>query len=165
MARDGLEHLTFACELYKDQIDSKRFFLHEHPAQARSWDLWMFREILEMPCVVKILGDQFAFGLWCTDTNGPALFRKPTGWMTNSPKIAKAPDRRCCGGQTLQLFSAGAHKMRVAERYPLRLVNAVLRALRREVRERNQLSATETGQHVDEPDVCLPNPEYYERGP
>ena len=52
--------------------------------------------------------------------------------------------------------------MRVAERYPLRLVNAVLRALRQEVRERNQLSATETGQHVDEPDVCLTNPEYHE---
>ena len=52
--------------------------------------------------------------------------------------------------------------MRVAERHPLRQVNAVLRALRREVRERNQLSAIEAGQHVDEPDVWLTNPEYYE---
>ena len=31
MAREGLHHLTFVCELYKDQIDSRRFFLHEHP--------------------------------------------------------------------------------------------------------------------------------------
>ena len=30
MACDGLRHLTLMCELYKDQIDGRRFFLHEH---------------------------------------------------------------------------------------------------------------------------------------
>ena len=43
LAREGMQHLTFVCELYKKQIDGERFFLHEHPAQARSWGLWMIR--------------------------------------------------------------------------------------------------------------------------
>ena len=45
----------------------------------------------------------------------------------------------------------------------VRLVNAVLRALRQEVKEPwYQLSTLEAGQHVDEPDVWLTSPEYYE---
>ena len=30
-------HLRFCCEVYKDQIDAGRYFLHEHPSGARSW--------------------------------------------------------------------------------------------------------------------------------
>ena len=29
-------HLDFVTELYKDQVDDGRFFLHEHPAHAES---------------------------------------------------------------------------------------------------------------------------------
>ena len=46
--------------------------------------------------------------------------------------------------------------MRITERYTVRLVNAVMRSLREEVKE--QLGALEAGQHVDEPDVWLTNP-------
>ena len=45
---------------------------------------------------------------------------------------------------------------------PVRLVNVVLRALRREVKKRYQLSAMEAGQHVEEPDVWLTSVEDYE---
>ena len=37
LAREGMQHLTFVCELYKIHIDGERFLLHEHPAQERSW--------------------------------------------------------------------------------------------------------------------------------
>ena len=112
-------------------IDSWRFFLHEHPAQGSSWCLWMIREILERPGVVRTVGDHCPFRVWCTDAEGPALVRKPTGWMTNSTKVANALDRRYSGGHRhCNLFSANAHKMRVIECYPVRLVNRVLRASR-----------------------------------
>ena len=52
--------------------------------------------------------------------------------------------------------------MRIIERYPVRLVNAVLIASRQELKKRYQLGALEAGQHVDEPDVWLTSPEYYE---
>ena len=81
---------------------------------------------------MRIVGDPCPFGLWCTDAEGSTLVRKPTGWMTNSLKMAKALRRRCSGGHRhCNLFSGGAHTMRIIERYPVRLVNAVLRALRR----------------------------------
>ena len=56
------------------------------------------------------------------------------------------------------------HKIRstTRERYPIRLVNAVLRALRQEVSERYQMTAIVAEQHVDESVVWLTNPEYYE---
>ena len=152
LAREGMQHLTFVCELHKKQIDGERFFLHRHPAHARCWGLWMIREILDMPCVVRVVGDLCPFGLWCTDVEGLALVRKPTGWMTNSMKVAKALDRRCSRGHRhCNIFCGGAHKMRIIERHPVRLVNAVLKALRQEVEKWYQLAALEAGQHVDEP--------------
>ena len=82
MASDGLRHLTFLFELYKDQINGKRFCVNT-PHKRR-----------EMPGVAKVMGDPCTFGFWCTDENGPALVRKSTGW-TNSSKIAKTLDRMC----------------------------------------------------------------------
>ncbi len=38
--RQGLSHLEFVCELYKEQIADGNFFLHEHPGRAASWALW-----------------------------------------------------------------------------------------------------------------------------
>ena len=58
--------------------------------------------------------------------------------------------------------TGGPHTMRIIERYPIRLVNAVLKAPRQEVKKRYQLGALEAGKHVDEPDVWLTNPEYHE---
>ena len=78
-------------------------------------------------------------------------------------KEEKVPDRRCSGGhRRCNIFCRGAHTMRIIERFTVRLVNAVLNALRQEVEKRYQLGALEAGQHVDQPDVWLTNPEYYE---
>ena len=163
LAREGMQHLTFVCELYKKQINCERFFLHEHPAQARSWGLWMIHEILDKPGVVRVVGEQCPCGLWCSDVEGPAVVRKPTGWMTNSREVSKALDRRCSGGyRHCNIFSGGPHTMRIIERYSVRLVNVVLKALRQEVKKRYQLGALEAGQHVVERDVWLTSPEYYE---
>jgi hypothetical protein len=52
--------------------------------------------------------------------------------------------------------------MRIVERYPLRLVNAVLKALRQEMLATYELNAMEAGQHVDEPDIWQTNSEYYQ---
>ena len=52
--------------------------------------------------------------------------------------------------------------MRISQRYPIRLVNAVLKTLRQEVKKRYKLGTLEAGQHVDEPDVWLTGLEYDE---
>ena len=51
--------------------------------------------------------------------------------------------------------------MRVIDRYPVALVNAVLRGLRQEAIDSIMLSALDAGLHVDEPDVWRVHPEYY----
>ena len=94
--QEGLEHLTFACRLYKIQIHENRFFLHEHPHSAASWGLRMVREVSAMPGVIRTHGDQCPYGLLGEDESGnPALIQKRTGWLTNSPRIAEAVSKRC----------------------------------------------------------------------
>ena len=33
----AIEHLEFVCDLYREQMRHGRYFLHEHPAYATSW--------------------------------------------------------------------------------------------------------------------------------
>ena len=61
---------------------------------------------------------------------GPA--RKATGFMTNDEFIAEAVDRRCFGGNDHTRLLNGRAK--AFEKYPLRLVAAILRALRQRMR-------------------------------
>ncbi|CAK0839184.1 unnamed protein product [Prorocentrum cordatum] len=128
----GIVHLVFCAERYKEQIKAGRLFLHEQPASSRSWRLWMIREIAEMPGVVHYVEcDQCAHGLWCNDAIGPALVKKPTGWLTNSAEIARELTRRCPGCvRHCQTVGLGRRGMRTIERYPPKLVAAVLRGLR-----------------------------------
>ena len=35
--RQSIKHLEFVCRLYQEQIDSGRYFIHEHPEGASSW--------------------------------------------------------------------------------------------------------------------------------
>ena len=69
---------------------------------------------------------------------GPALVRNSTGWMTNSSKIPKTLDRKCSGEHR---YSRTSVEGQTCERSPIRLVNALLRALRQKLRERFQLRA------------------------
>ena len=165
--REGIEHLTFVCHLYKIQIEENRFFLHEHPDSAASWGLWMVREISEMPSVIRTSGDQCPFGLLGSDEFGPALIQKRTGWMTNSPRIAAAVTKRC----TTRINPKHKHhrharvfgwkNCRESEAYPPRLVSAVLKALRAELIDRKLLGALDVGMTADEPEPLQLHPEWY----
>ena len=53
---EGLTLLQFSVGVYWDQISRGKFFLHEHPATAPSWDLSIIRELAEHPGVI---GDVF----------------------------------------------------------------------------------------------------------
>ena len=65
MARERAEvdlHLRFVCELYQMQLDAGRYFLHEHPNGATSWDLSCIRQVLAQHGVKRIRGDQCQCG-------------------------------------------------------------------------------------------------------
>ena len=54
----ALTHLSFCCELYNIQLQAGRYFLHEHPQQARSWSEKVVQQLLAAPCVGKVTAHQ-----------------------------------------------------------------------------------------------------------
>ena len=47
----ALMHLEFVTEMYRGQIEGGRFFLHEHPETAGSWEERCIADILQIPGV------------------------------------------------------------------------------------------------------------------
>ena len=92
--RRALVHLSFCCELYNLQLQGGRYFLHEHPQQARSWSENVVRQLLNAPGVGKITAHQCQFGA-CDDKGRP--IKKPTCFMTNSPAIRDELEKTCIG--------------------------------------------------------------------
>ena len=101
---EGLTLLQFSVEVYWDQISRGKFFLHEHPATASSWDLSMIRELAEHPGVTIVTGDMCRWGMHLPEesanqrTEQSVLVKRPTKWMTNSPALASTVGTRCTGG-------------------------------------------------------------------
>ena len=52
--RDARVHLKFCAQLYCMQIKEGRFFLHEHPITASTWELDSAKAILRQPGVSKV---------------------------------------------------------------------------------------------------------------
>ena len=89
--------------------------------------------------------------------------------MTNAKEIAARLDRKCVSEgkeekhRHCDLLKLDKKGMWAIEKYPVALVNAVLKGLRTELNSKCELATLEAGSHVDEPDVWQTHPEYYER--
>ena len=69
------------------------------PWEAESWDEECVQEVAALPGVFVVRGDMCVWSLEAIDKygrTGPA--EKPTGWMTNSRRIAELLSARCPGG-------------------------------------------------------------------
>ena len=82
-----MKHLEFVCQLYKLQAEAGRLFLHEHPAQASSWEEDCIGRTMEMAGVQTITMDHCQLGR-CDSEGHPVI--KQTKWMSNSEHILKA---------------------------------------------------------------------------
>ena len=58
----AIMHLEFCLELYHEQIEGGRYFLHEHPAYASSWQTEAVMKCMKEPGVVKVIGDKCLYG-------------------------------------------------------------------------------------------------------
>ena len=127
-------HLNFVAELYAEQLDGGRYFLHGHPLHASSWEIPSIARIMAMPNVQRVHGDQCQFGAEIqsgADRGSP--IKKPSGFMTNSPAIANALNVQCQGqGGACARPSGGRHVQcsglhaKQAAIYPPGLCRAVL---------------------------------------
>ena len=94
--KDACEHMEFVAQFYNDQIAENRYFLHEHPQFASSWNLECMRRLMQLPGVGRTCGDQCQYG--AEAPHGPlkgSPVMKPTGLMSNSREILEALSKRC----------------------------------------------------------------------
>ena len=132
------QHLEFCVELYREQAKAGRYFVHEHPAYASSWQTDIIEGMMSDPGIVKATCDQCMYG--CEDESGSPI-KKPTSFMTNAPELAKELSDRCngrrgaCGrpegGQHAQCRGRTA---RMAAIYHFKLCRAILVGFRRQLK-------------------------------
>ena len=86
----GLAHLHFSIELYNAQCDDGRYFVHEHPDGATSWSDARVVDLIARDGVWWTRNDQCELGQTAIGRDGRELpAQQPTGWITNSRKIAE----------------------------------------------------------------------------
>ena len=117
----GRKHLRSGAKLYAIQWRAGRYFLHEHPEGASSWEEQCIKSLLAKEDVIRVDADQCMYGLKSYDgeRGGPA--RKGIGFMTNSVCIANKPRRRCpnrTGQQVHNHVALENGRTRAAQIYP-----------------------------------------------
>ena len=133
---DGLTLLQFSVDVCWDQISRGKFFLHEHPATASSWDLPGIRELAEHPGVSIVTGDMCRWGMHLPEessnqgTEHSVLVKKPTKWMTNCSALASLLGVRCTGGHEHSKLE-GSKRTSQASKYPTALVNGILNTIKK----------------------------------
>ena len=55
-------HIDFVCELYREQLKKNRYFFHEHPEGAVSWEMESIKANMELPGVIRVVRDQCQLG-------------------------------------------------------------------------------------------------------
>eukprot|EP00973_Karenia_brevis_P017154 2355852-Karenia_brevis.AAC.1 len=95
-----------------------------------------------MDGVYVVCGPMCGFDMRSVDAQGEGLVKKETRWMTNSPELAEVLEGTCSNKEGLtwprhvQLINGRAKE---AKQYPPKLVEAILRGLRRQLEKDFQL--------------------------
>ena len=124
-------HLDFCAKLYAMQHEAGRLFLHEHPEKATSWQEPCMINLKNMKDILHVVADQCQFGLTVTVKGTKRLAKKRTGFLTNSPEVAKELARQCQGGHDHQQLEGG-NLTKQAQCYPPALCEAICRGAARE---------------------------------
>ena len=137
--------MEFVAELYHEQVEGNRYFLHEHPRYATSWQLKCMEQLQELPGVETVRGDQYG----AVAPHGPdrgCPVKKPTGFMSNSLEIRHALSRICEGRNGgCSRPEGGRHTAcqgsitKDMAKYPRELCRAVLRGLTAQLRADRRL--------------------------
>ena len=146
-------HLDFVMELYREQVEGGRFFLHEHPASASSWMEQCVNEIRELEGVDVVTADQCQYGseVQYGFARG-APVKKPTSFMSNAPALLAELRKRCQGhGGACSRPKGGRHQIcegrvaRDAAKYSKQLCRAILKGMHSEMRIRGIVNSNEVG--------------------
>ena len=162
---DGKKLLTFAMKVCRLCYDLGSVFLFEHPWGASSWQSDCVAQLLRLPGVQRVRGDQCMFGL---QDSRKQLLRKRTGFMTNHASLALKLQRHCScehDHSWIMGFQDGEAKSARAQHYPVRLIDAMLAEYARSMcLDANSLQITSHQDVVDQDariDKCYYTPSEY----
>ena len=130
--------MKFICEIYQYQIDRGRYFLHEHPWHAKSWELACVQAIKTAPGVGVVRCDQCMTGLETKPERegGATKAMKPTAFMSNSECILEALSVRCDKQHEHQPLTGGRAKQ--AATYPDVLCDRICEGMRMQAEADNE---------------------------
>lgn len=130
-------HLEFCIKLYQMQIEAGRYFVHEHPHTASSWEESCVQSILKQQNVTRVVGDQCMYGLKARDQEREGPARKSIGCMTNSVCIAQQLSQRCpnkAGYQVHRHVRLEDGRTKQAQVYPKELCKAICLGIQKQIR-------------------------------
>ena len=82
MRERGLRHLRVCMKVCMHRYHRYMYFLHEHPAFARSWQEPVISDVVAHPDVSVVRADQCQYGLLIEDALGVAHAKKPTKFLS-----------------------------------------------------------------------------------
>ncbi len=144
-------HLEFMCKVYKIQAANKRYYVHEHPATAASWQEKCVIETQRSTKGVMVMADMCRFGMVTQGPGGTGLAMKPTRFLTNSIMVAKQLERRCLnkilGVKDHEHIALEGSRTKQGQVYPAELCRAICRGIRdqKEFDKCNLVSLLEVG--------------------
>ena len=128
-------HLNFVCSLYEEQVREGRFFIHEHPAAATSWEEPAIRRVMRLAEVRVSRVDACQYGMQGEQHGETWPLKKPTRWMSNMRSVNESLSKTCAG-QGGMCSTGKPHASCTGKRaegaaiYPLRLCKAILSGIR-----------------------------------
>ncbi|CAK0888487.1 unnamed protein product [Prorocentrum cordatum] len=161
---EARHHLKVAVDAYWRQLRKPgRYFLHEHPWSARSWDEDIIKELVAHPGVFTVKGPMCRWGMKLTNPrSGQEEFvRKETGWVTNHPGLARRLQGTCSNvdgrAEWHRHITLVGGIARFAKVYPPKLVEAVLEELKDTLNDVGELSTAQVQQSGPVPvDAAVP---------
>ena len=92
----GERHLCLSIDLYEERWKKGKYFLHERPVGAKSWDHPRMVKLQKRAGVFTVVGPMCAWGMGLeVPKQGRGLVYKATKFVTNSKEVAKLLDRHC----------------------------------------------------------------------
>ena len=156
----AIVHIEFMASLYLEQIEGGRYFLHEHPAFATSWALPCMEELAKVHGVEMAYADQCQYGqaIQSGRHRGDPV-KKPTGFLGNSPEVAKQLSKRCTGtGGSCSRPAGGQHRgcsgshAQAAAIYTREMCRAVIKGISEQLRKDGTLKRGCYGVQVPDED-------------
>ena len=122
------DHVRFCVKLYRMQAAAGRYWLHEHPRSATSWQIPEMKKLMSEEGVVRAESDLCRFGMKIVIKGEEMAAKKPTSFATNAWVLGRELAKRCEGGHIHGHLMEGRAK--AAAVYPPELCVAICRGLR-----------------------------------